>query len=230
MTVPLQIIRANNRRNVRCSPCFGNRHRGFALISVVLLLALLTLMATSAALLSVSHHRSASRLAETIELDARCDSALRLMMLRLIAPRTTADQIPIGEPVAVSLPGGGARVTIDRDAGKIDLNSAPPELLYALFAANGWNDEDARSMANRIADWRDPDDETRPGGAERSQYEAAGTHYGPRNQPFKSLSELRQVLGSERISADLLDAFTVYTHMTSPVERLAVGPVARAQR
>jgi hypothetical protein len=128
----------------------------------------------------------------------------------------------------VAVPGGTALVTFYREAGKIDLNTATPELIYALFAANGWTDKDARAIADRIADWRDADGEVRPEGAERSQYEAAGLPYGPRNEPFRSLSEVRQVLSGERISPDLLEAFTVYTHLSAPVERLAVKPAGRA--
>ena len=83
-------------------------------------------------------------------------------------------------------------------------------------------------MVARILDWRDADDETREGGAESREYRSAGLSYEPRNADFESADELRQVLGSERLSPGLLDAFTVFTHSTGSMESVAPPPVKRA--
>ena len=48
---------------------------------------------------------------------------------------------------------------------------------------------------DRILDWRDPDSERRPQGAEDIDYRRAGVGYGPRNGPFLDVSELGRVLG-----------------------------------
>lgn len=206
----------------------AERGQGFALIAVAWLLALLTLLASSVAVLSVTHRRAAEGLAQTIRLDGICDSVMRVALLRLMAPKSKAQRVVIGAPTVVTVPAGSAGVTIERDAGKIDLNTADDELLYALFISNGWTDERAHAMVSRIADWKDPDDDPRRDGAERAQYAAAGLSYVPRNGPFESVSELRQVLGAEEISATLLSAFTVYTHASRPVESAASEPVMRA--
>jgi hypothetical protein len=62
---------------------------------------------------------------------------------------------------------------IEHESGRMDLNTTKEPLLFAFFAANGWSEADARSMAARIADWKDPDDTPREGGAELQEYLAA---------------------------------------------------------
>jgi general secretion pathway protein K len=202
--------------------------RGVALISVLWLLALLTLLATSAVALSVAGHRSVELYAQALRADSIADSAIRLTLLRLIAAPESGFATPAGQAQTVSLLDATATVTIVREAGKVDLNTADGNLLSAVFAANGWSEEDARAMAARILDWRDPDDVEEPGGAERRDYVAAHRNYAPRNAPFESVDEIRQVLGGERISEELLSAFTIYSHLQTPAHRIADAPVKRA--
>ena len=54
---------------------------------------------------------------------------------------------------------------------------------------------DQQRLLNSILDWRDEDNEQRPHGAEKKQYQEAGLSYIPSNQPFQSLDELQLVLG-----------------------------------
>jgi hypothetical protein len=60
------------------------------------------------------------------------------------------------------------------------INTTDRDLLTALFAANGWSESDASSMAARIIDWRDSDDESKEGGAESRECQTArrGRHHG----------------------------------------------------
>jgi type II secretory pathway component PulK len=90
------------------------------------------------------------------------------------------------------------------------------------------NEKAARAMTSHILDWRDADEQRREDGAERAEYRAAGRAYTPRNGPFESVDEVKQVLGGESISVDLLDSFTVYTHTLVPTESLASEAVKRA--
>lgn len=55
--------------------------------------------------------------------------------------------------------------------------------------------ETGRSLAQAIADWRDPDDLARPRGAERAAYERDGRTALPTNAPFRELDDLRHVRG-----------------------------------
>ena len=204
------------------------RARGVALIAVLWLIAILTLLATTVATLSVSHRRAAQRFTEAVQLDSLADSAIRVMLLRLIAPKSPNERVAVGGVQRLELFGGVVDVTVERELGRIDINTAAEELIFALFAANGWEDQRARAMANRIADWKDTDDLRREGGAERDDYRTAGLEYAPRNSAFESPEELRQVLGANEITPDLFNSITVYTHAQSLPEALATGPVMRA--
>jgi len=201
---------------------------GVALIAVLWCLALLTVLATAVTALSVSHRRAAQRYGESVVLDARADSALRVAVLRIVAPKGPGGSDAARADLHVDLPDGEAEVWIEREDGRIDLNTADENLIYAFFAANGWELKAARAMAARIADWKDADDEARENGAEAAAYLAAGLPYGPRNGPFEVTDELRQVLGAHDLNAELLGAFTVYSHSAVPRASNAPAPVKRA--
>lgn len=204
------------------------RERGVALIAVLWLVALLTMLAVTVVTLSVTHRRTAERYTEAVQADLTLDAALRVMLLRLIAPPERAQSFPLDQTQSVSVVGQTIGVIVQREAGRIDLNTADLDLLTAFFAANGWREDEAHSMAARIIDWRDPDDDTEPGGAENREYQAARMSYGPHNGPFESVDELRQVLGSERIHSDLFDSLTVFTHAPNSVQSAATPAVKRA--
>lgn len=216
----------------RLLPLRNRRHaeqsRGVALIAVLWLLALLTLLATSAVALSTSHRRAVQRLTQSVELDARADSAIRVTLLRIMAPSTPNERVPAGVLQRVDVPGGAVDVTVERDLGLIDINTASPSLIFAVFAASGVAEEQAHSLADRIEDWKDTDDTTRERGAERREYAAAGLRYTPRNGPFESVQEVRQVLGAADIDESLIGAFTVYSHADAPLEIAAPETVKRA--
>ena len=65
---------------------------------------------------------------------------------------------------------------------------------------------------DRILDWRDPDSERRPQGAEDIDYRRAGAGYGPRNGPFLDVNELSRVLGiPASVPEGLARYLTVYS-------------------
>ena len=100
-----------------------------------------------------------------------------------------------GGPYRLTYGEGEVLVSIADEDGKIDLNAAPPELLAGLLGQLGLDAEEAEAMADRIVDFRDPDHEPRPQGAEDPQYVAAGRPTGAQDRPFATESELLGVLG-----------------------------------
>ncbi|MGN6328587.1 MAG: general secretion pathway protein GspK [Rhodanobacter sp.] len=86
------------------------------------------------------------------------------------------------------------RIRAVDEAGKVDLNSASPQVLQGLFRAAGMAAQEAQALATRVVTWR-----TRPeieGTADDgADYAAAGRHYAPRHGPFASIEELQMVLG-----------------------------------
>ncbi len=83
------------------------------------------------------------------------------------------------------------------ESGKIDLNAAPVELLIGALRAAGADADQSRNIGNAVADWRDSDSLRRLAGAEAADYRATGLPYVPRNGLFRSVGELRLVLGMD---------------------------------
>jgi general secretion pathway protein K len=120
---------------------------------------------------------------------------------------------------------GWVATRIEDDSGKIDLNQAGEDLLQALLAGSGVAPGEARRLAAAILDYRDPDEVRRPGGAEASDYAAAGVAARPRNGPFESVAELGQVLGMTAATLAALEPLvTVYS--PTPMVNLAAAPPA----
>jgi general secretion pathway protein K len=80
------------------------------------------------------------------------------------------------------------------EAGRIDLNAAPKDLLANLFSGLGAGQEDAGQYAERIIGWRTPP-KADSAEDEVSLYRAAGLGYSPRQAPFAHVNELALVLG-----------------------------------
>jgi DNA uptake protein ComE-like DNA-binding protein len=180
------------------------RQRGVALLAVLVLITLLSLLATSALSLSISHRRGAQRLAQVAQAELLADSAIRMTLFELMNPRTAQTPNHIGQHFAVEVLNAVVDVSLEMESGRIDLNAATEDLLFAAFAANGWHEDDARSMATRIAVWRNS------------------------NGLFESIESLRRVAGGEKISDELLNSFTVYAHSLTPSPRVATESAKRA--
>jgi general secretion pathway protein K len=61
----------------------------------------------------------------------------------------------------------------------------------------GFDPDQAESLADAIADFRDADNLKHLRGAEEPEYRAAGLAWGPKNAPFQTVEELQQVLGAQ---------------------------------
>ena len=134
-----------------------------------------------------------------------------------------------GRPYLWPFEDGVVQIAIQSEAGKVDLNAAREELLLGLLRANGA--EQPEILLDRIADFRDPDKERRPQGAEDADYVAAGRSEGAKDAPFESVEELRQVIGvSQALYDRLAPALTVYSEargidpLTAPAAALRALP------
>jgi len=181
-----------------------------ALIAVLWLLALLTLLASAVAALSVTHRQVFERYAESVQAESIDDSAIRVVLLRLFAGRRSGTAWLIAQPQAHALLDSSVDVMVTRELGRVDLNAAAPEILMAFFAANGWTESDAQAMADRIVLCRQTDASRVP------------------DAPFHAVTELKQLPGGAGITPELLDAFTVYSQAPVPLPTAAPGAVRKA--
>jgi general secretion pathway protein K len=80
--------------------------------------------------------------------------------------------------------------------GFVDLNTASEALLTELIAVGADVERNrASSLAQRIIDFRDADENPQPAGAEDPAYAAAGSPFRTRGGPLEATEDLLQVLG-----------------------------------
>jgi general secretion pathway protein K len=122
-----------------------------------------------------------------------------------------------GQPYTFHFDNATVRVRITAEDGKVDLNTATPQVLDGLFRSLGVDDERARALSSAIQDWRDADDASLPAGAEAAQYRSAGRDYGPRDGPFASVEEVQLVLGMDAaLYAKAAPLLTVWSGRSMP--------------
>ncbi len=95
---------------------------------------------------------------------------------------------------------------------RLNLNTAPAEVLAQLAqVAAELHADDAAKLAAAVEDWRDPDDQERPSGAERSYYQSLLDGYACKDGPFENVEELLLVRGvSPQVYRQLEPYVTVY--------------------
>src|SRR5256885_3279645 len=122
------------------------------------------------------------------------------------------------------------------ETARIDLNSAPKELLSGLFAGLGASRSQADGYADRIIGWRSPAPPDNSSN-EAANYRTAGMLYGPRGGPFPHTGELALVLGIPDVMVQrALPYLTVYSGqpqidiLNAPPQVLAAVPGMDPQR
>ena len=119
-------------------------------------------------------------------------------------------------------------ITVTEESGRVDINAADRLLLIRLLAAIGLDSSRQQQLAGAIIDWRDPDGNSLPGGAEDVAYQQAGLDYGAKDDRFDDVSELRLVMGMDpTVYNRLRPAVTVDTGRAAPDPAYAT-PLVRA--
>jgi len=98
-------------------------------------------------------------------------------------------------PIGLPDPIGTVSLKIIDLERKININTAPPQLLQQVFNTMGVDANDISVLSDSIQDWIDPDDATRPAGAESDYYQGLNPPYYAKNGPMDDLSELLLVKG-----------------------------------
>ncbi len=97
--------------------------------------------------------------------------------------------------IAGEFGGGRFQVQIQDESGKLDLNTASEEELFALMLAIEIPEDQAGIITDSILDWRDIDEEERTNGAEDGYYQSLETPYSARNGRLTAVEELLLVRG-----------------------------------
>ncbi|CAA9368253.1 MAG: hypothetical protein AVDCRST_MAG68-5179 [uncultured Gemmatimonadetes bacterium] len=178
---------------------------GFALLAVLwvlVALAALAMMAQLAARESVAAARNRAELTEAAWRAEGCAERARAAISAALRgsrvegpsgqswnriPRTVADS-PLTAACDIEVRAAGAA---------LDVNTADAETLHRFFAAMEIAPATADSLTDALLDWRDPDTEPRPSGAEADAYLRAGLAP-PRDAPLAARAEVRRVRGFDR--------------------------------
>jgi general secretion pathway protein K len=201
---------------MRPSACGMKNERGFALLAVMLVLALLGIVVTELTMsmrLEASMVRSyrdgviATHLAE-----AGVQQAMREIMGPGGVQSLERDGTlafyggPAGSSTVVKLPrlprervalgGGTFSYRITDEESRIDLNTAPPDRMDRLLTGVGLEKPARDTINDSLQDWKDPDDLRRINGAESEDYYLKlPLPYRARNGPLQDTAELLQIRG-----------------------------------
>ena len=93
---------------------------------------------------------------------------------------------------------GTVSLTMTELESKININSADSPLLQQTLTAMGADANAISVVSDSILDWIDPDDNTRPAGAESDYYLGLVPSYNAKNAPIDNLDELQLVKGVTR--------------------------------
>src|SRR5439155_11301660 len=99
--------------------------------------AILAVIVASVLVTGRTEYRLAQHREDIAELAAIADGALNIAILRLLDPSLGAQPPVDGTPFTVSFAGRQLRVTVQDEAGKIDLNMARHDLLTRLLISAG---------------------------------------------------------------------------------------------
>jgi general secretion pathway protein K len=119
-------------------------------------------------------------------------------------------------------------VTAIDEGGKVDINSATPDVLQALFQAAGMPLAPAKALTDNVVDWRNQVSIIGVAQTQRAAYAAAGRDYGPRHGPFATIEELQMVLGmTPAVYRTVAPVLTIWSGNQSPDSNTA-PPLALA--
>lgn len=207
------------------NPCRrGAPARGVALIFVLWLLALLTLLLGSFALITRTESLQARHLFDTTRARYAAEAGINQAAWALSLPDPTLRWLPDGRDYRLQFEEAELSIRITDESGLIDLNAADVQTFVNLFVAAGVELAEATAIAESILDWRDGDDLKMLNGAEDADYRAAGFPYGAKDAPFDLVAELQQVMGmSYELFQRVAPALTVYSGQAVP--NLAYAPI-----
>ena len=205
--------------------------QGFALVLV--LWALLLLTALGAGLLVEARVSRTVAATSSVRLKAQliADGAINRVVMAVLDPRDPLHLSLDGAGQAVNFLDHGVELATESETGKINLNTAAPPLLAELFRGIGVAPDDATALAARIVAWR-----VAPSESDRAdivgQYDEAGRTYAPRFGLFRTVGELRLVLGMtnalQSAVAPLVTVWSESADIDRSVARADVLQVLRA--
>ncbi len=197
--------------------------RGFALLIVLWTLVLVSLLITHMITAAGQETRLAANLRGAAELGAAAEGGVQEAIFHAL-DKSAGHWVADGTPHIIAGSGRVLEIRILSEAGKVNLNTAPPELLAALLRATGIDRAKAAAITAAVVSWRAPPGEAPPMATE---YAEAGRGYAPPNAPFESVGELGDVLG---VTPAIVERVAPYltVHHDGDTDPTVADPIVRA--
>ncbi len=204
--------------------------RGAALLLVMWLILLLSGLVAGYAMSARIESMQGNGLARSVAAREAARAGVEYAVARMLDPNIAQRWVPDGRDYRMVFDGAQLEVSVRDESGKVDLNTASPDLLASLLRTQGEPAQSARQIAGAIVDWQDEDNVVQvAGGAEDPNYAAAGLAWGAKDAPFETVAELEQVLGMRPALFRLLAPYvTVQGTAGMPNAAFADGPVLQA--
>ena len=199
----------------------SGRDRGFILVAALWMLAALAALASAYAIYAVETAPSAALPEERLRAEAALRAGVELCAFRQLAWPKEARP----DAGAFSTLIGAVRIDVvyRSESARVDLNTAPRDLLAGLFAQLGASSSTAAFVADRVLGWRGKlEDSARR--QEEALYAKAGLSYGPLGAPFDNVLEISLLPGmTPALAARALPYLTIFG--AAKIDPLVADPV-----
>jgi len=129
---------------------------GFALVLVLWMGLLIAIIAAGLLREAQSARIVAAGDAAALQASLIAEGAIHRAILSFVDPSDPLRWHIDGTPQTLNVLGQDVRVRVESEAGKIDLNAAPPSVLVALFRFAQLSPSDSETLADRVVAWRSP--------------------------------------------------------------------------
>ncbi|WP_233840781.1 type II secretion system protein GspK [Dyella sp. 2HG41-7] len=196
----------------------GRRNqRGVGLLVVMWACTLLAILLGGYAALARTEGLQANYQFQQAQAHYAAEAGLMRAVYALQSPNVNDRWIADGRVYPMLFDQAKVGVSITSESGKVDLNSATPDVLTNLFRNVGVDPGHASAIAQAIIDWRSFSLTPQQTTQRKAAYAAAGRDYAPRSGPFASVEELQMVLGvTPEMYAKVAPYVTIWSGRSSP--------------
>ena len=214
----------------------GTREGGYALLMVLISLALVSVLLGQMESGAHGAAKLAGGLRDRAQAQAAADGAVWQGLWQSLPGRDESWPADTSTRV-VSVGGAKVAIAVEDLGDRVNLNRDSAAAVAVVVRSLGITGTDAEALGEKITDWRALNPAKQNLGAKLPEYAAAGLPYGPPNEDYQNLAELELVLGmTPSLARALAQKVTIYSFgpprladARDPVEREALKIALESQ-